>query len=98
MRITNDDRGSLRAPVTIEQPEQGSLTMPVSTTEGIVIAWRNKCPIRIEDHALARIRGTFGYTGKTGHRDTSSVAEIDPNIDDFIQSLDVDWPDDPGIR
>jgi bifunctional DNase/RNase len=98
VRISRDGRGVLNALVTVEQAGRGSMMMPVSTTEGIVMAWRNKCPIRIDDATLAHIRRSLQPTSSFDHFGSGSSTatdDLNPTIVDFIQSLDMDWPEDP---
>ncbi len=99
VRISRDDRGILNALVVVEEANRGTLMMPVSTTEGIVVAWRNKCPIRIDDATLAHIRRSLTPTSSFDHLGSASSTagdNLNPTIVDFIQSLDMDWPDDTG--
>lgn len=99
VRISRDERGILNARVVVEEASRGSMMMPVSTTEGIVLAWRNKCPIRIDDGTLAHIRRSLAPTSSFEYFSThppagSDTDDLNPTIVDFIQSLDMDWPEE----
>jgi bifunctional DNase/RNase len=102
VRLRRDGSGTLCASVTLEQPGRGCL---VSVTEGIVLAWRYKSPVRIDDDTLAHIRRWLVPAGSF-HSDATDIAGsttredelLAPNIIDFIQSLDFDGPDAPAVR
>jgi bifunctional DNase/RNase len=94
VRIHLDAAGALGATVRFDQPLLGSLDVPVSVTEGIILAWRRQCPLRVDDATLAFIKRSL-LPGDPAPRPDAARRDqsLAPGIRDFIESLNFEGPE-----
>jgi hypothetical protein len=89
IRIHLDAAGALGATVRFDQPLLGSLVVPVSVTEGIILAWRRQYPLRVHDATREFIKRSLQPAEPALRaRPIPPGQPVAPGIREFIESLD----------
>jgi bifunctional DNase/RNase len=91
--IERASNGALVALVSFDQPLLGRLDVPVSATEGIILAWRRQCPLRVDDDTLGFIRHSLAVPEPAPAARGALPSTLAPGIREFIESLDFDRPE-----